>query len=73
MGMWFNPSMLKEVDAYGTLMAFIEAECHGSQKVASGKLGCTPQFVSRLVRGQKPIPDAMLPKLGIRRAWVIEK
>ncbi len=64
---------LREVDALDLLLYFINASCDGSQKVAAGKLGCTPQFISSLVRGEKSIPDAMLPKLGARRVTVAEK
>lgn len=64
---------LKEVDALKTLKTFIRQHCEDSQKVAAGKLGCTPQFISSLVSGQKSIPEAMLWKLGARRAVVIEK
>lgn len=64
---------LREVDALAMLEAFIVNECDGSQKVASSKLGCTPQFVSLMVHGLKSIPDAMLPKMGARRTVVVEK
>ena len=50
------------------LKKFIE-EC-GGQKAAAQKLGVSPQFVGAMFHGHKPVPDAMLEKLGLRRVVV---
>ncbi len=52
------------------LKAFV-AKC-GTQKAASVKLGCSPQFVGAMLSGKKPIPDSMLSKLGLRRREIVE-
>lgn len=70
--MCFTSDMaLREADPLAVLKAFVEQS--GGQKAASVKLGCSPQFISNILNGHKGIPDAMLGKLGLRRAVAVEK
>lgn len=44
----------------------------GGQKAAAVKLGCSPQFVGQMVHGQRPIPESLYRKLGLRRREIVE-
>lgn len=63
--------MAKEANPTEALRAFAK-QC-GGQKAASVELGCSPQFVGQMLSGKKPVPDAMLGKLGLRRTVIAAK
>lgn len=44
----------------------------GGQKAAADKFGCSPQFVGQILSGKRPMPDAMLSYLGLRRREIVE-
>lgn len=44
----------------------------GGQKAAADQLGCSPQFVYQMLSGKRPMPDAVLNRLGLRRREIVE-
>jgi len=62
---------VREVDPRTVLAAFVEK--HGGYQAAADKLGYSKPFVWRLANGEKPFPDSVLGKLGLRRPIVAEK
>lgn len=44
-----------------------------TQQEAAEKLSVSPQFLSEMLRGTRPISDIVLPHLGLRRIVRIER
>lgn len=45
----------------------------GGQKATAKKFKCSPQFISLIATGKRPVPDYMLRKFGLKRTIIVEQ
>ena len=60
------PMEVHEAEVFRRLRTFVE-EC-GSQSLAASAFDVSPQYLSKVLKGQKHIGPSILKKLDIRRA-----
>lgn len=63
-------SLIDEMEMLDVLREFVREA--GTQRAAAARLGVSGMFVSDMLRGYKPISEAVAEKLGYRRSWRYE-
>ena len=58
-------SEITDADVYGRIRRAISLA--GSQKAFAEGLGVTPAFVNQVLNAKRPVPDAMLRRVGLKR------
>jgi len=59
------------IDPVQHLRVFVES--NGTQRAAAEALGVTSMFVGDMLKRRRPIPKAILNKLGLKQVVVVNK